>query len=75
MWQWVIATEDRSAAAFTTHTVCRTGDKADTPPECNYWMCANKDCSKCKPTEADKLLDFIAEAKKEGKTTTTEGGK
>ena len=47
MWQWVIATEDRSAAAFTTHTVCRTGKKAKTPPQCNYWKCANKDCSEC----------------------------
>ena len=47
LWQWVITTEDYSTTAFTSHTVCRTGDLAFKSPICAYWDCANADCSKC----------------------------
>ena len=47
LWQWVITTEDYSTAAFTAHTVCRTGDLAFKSPNCAYWDCDNADCSKC----------------------------
>ena len=47
LWQWVIATADRSAEAFTNHTVCRTGILWNTPPACNHWECANASCSLC----------------------------
>ena len=48
LWQWVISTEDYSVAAFTPHTVCRTGDLAFKAPECAFHLCANYDCSECK---------------------------
>mgnify|MGYP001311921444 CR=1 FL=1 len=48
LWQWVISNQDGSVNAFTPHTVCRTGDKAFKAPECQFWDCANADCSKCK---------------------------
>ena len=47
LWQWVISTEDYSTAAFTAHTICRTGDLAFRSPDCSFWDCANADCSKC----------------------------
>jgi hypothetical protein len=39
LWQYVISTEDLSAAAFTPHTVCRRGKLALTPPKCPYYAC------------------------------------
>lgn len=50
LWQWVIATEDKSAMAFTDHTICRTGSLWNTPPACNYWDCKNASCSECMST-------------------------
>ena len=47
LWQWVISTEDYSTSAFTSHTICRTGDLAFESPECSFWECANADCSEC----------------------------
>ena len=47
LWQWVIATADKSAEALTDHTVCRTGILWNTPPKCNYWECFNASCEVC----------------------------
>ena len=52
LWQWVVSTEDYSSAAFTPHTICRTGDLAFTEPSCSFWDCDNGDCSKCKTISA-----------------------
>ena len=52
LWQWVISTQDYTVAAFTPHTVCRTGDLAFRAPECPFWSCANFDCSECKQPSA-----------------------
>ena len=57
LWQWVISTSDYSVSAFTSHTVCRTGKLAREEPVCNFWDCANDECSVCKSgyTGEDKL--------------------
>ena len=39
LWQYVVSTEDMTAAAFTPHTVCRRGKLAFTPPQCPYYAC------------------------------------
>ena len=56
LWQWVIATADKSAEAFTTHTVCRTGSLWNTPPACNHWECDNASCDVCKHDKTEKTL-------------------
>ena len=47
LWQYVIATEDYSAAAFTPHTICRRGKLAFTPPKCPYYACLDDQCEEC----------------------------
>ena len=39
LWQWVLSTSDYTTAAFTSHTVCRTGELAFTPPSCHWDDC------------------------------------
>ena len=69
LWQWVIATQDYSYAAFTPHTVCRSGKYAFMPPACPFWNCANYDCTECKSKNEstdesmDELMDFEREIK------------
>ena len=46
--QWVISTSDYNVAAFTPHTVCRTGKLAFQSPQCPFMLCDNHDCSVCK---------------------------
>jgi len=41
LWQWVLSTSDYSTAAFTSHTVCRTGRLARTPPSCSMGDCGD----------------------------------
>lgn len=47
LYQWVVSTGDFMRQAFTWHTVCRTGELWNKPPECPYYSCANADCSVC----------------------------
>ena len=51
LWQWVMSTSDYQVAAFTPHTVCRTGDLAFMSPQCPFQLCDNFDCSVCKEEE------------------------
>ena len=53
LWQYVIATEDYSAAAFTPHTICRRGKLAFTPPKCPYYACKDDQCEECNEVEPE----------------------
>jgi len=47
LWQWVLSTSDYGTSAFTSHTVCRTGKLARTPPSCSFGDCEDDQCTKC----------------------------
>ena len=47
LYQWIVSSDDFMKQAFTWHTVCRTGELWNKPPECPYFSCANADCSVC----------------------------
>ena len=64
LWQYVIATEDYSAAAFTPHTICRRGKLAFTPPKCPYYACLDDQCEKCLEVKEEVIKQGKDEADK-----------
>jgi len=69
LWQWVLSTSDYSTAAFTSHTVCRTGKLARTPPSCSFDDCDYGTDDQCTSCKSDKIL---ATAKLESAEETSE---
>jgi len=57
LWQWVLATSDYSTSAFTSHTLCRTGELARTPPSCSFDECDDAQCTVCKSYKKFKTVD------------------
>ena len=64
LWQWVISSEDYGVAAYTPHTICRTGELAFTEPDCSFWDCKNADCSSCKKPSGKPSDNILANAEK-----------
>ena len=56
LYQWIVATGDMQTQAFTWHTVCRTGELWNKPPECPFSMCLDPECVEC-DTSWNEMLE------------------